>query len=137
MHTHHSYPFFLLLSTICLLTILASASAPATAPAVGGRTVIPNVESNKDVQYLGRFSVIQYNSHLRSNKNATTTHHAKPLSFSRVVEAEQQVVAGIKYYLKVVAKYGKYSTTEKLFDAVVVVKPWLKSKELVSFTPSP
>lgn len=137
MYTHHSYPFFLLLSTISLLTFLASASAPAKPPVVGGRTVIPHVESNKEVQSLGRFSVAQYNSHLHSNKNATVTPHVKPLSFSRVVEAEEQVVSGIKYYLKVVAKYGKYSTTEKLFDAVVVVKPWLKSKELVSFTPSP
>jgi cystatin-C len=97
---------------------------------------LPHVESNKEVLSLGRFSVAQYNSH-RSNKHATTTHHANPLTFSCVGEAEQQVVAGIKYYLKVVAKHGKYSTAEKLFDAVMVVKPWLKSEELVSFTPSP
>ncbi|KAF3323712.1 cysteine proteinase inhibitor 5 [Carex littledalei] len=138
MYMHHHYPFFLLFSTICLLAFLAAASSPAPTPAVGGRTVIPHVESNKEVQSLGRFSVAQYNYRLRNSSNATVTlHHAKPLTFSRVVEAEQQIVSGVKYYLKVVAKDGKHSTAEKMFNAVVVVKPWLKSKELVSFTPSP
>ncbi|XP_078155574.1 PHYTOCYSTATIN 2 [Carex rostrata] len=142
-YTHHYYPFFFFsfLSTICLLAFLTAASSdssPAPTPVVGGRTVIPHVESNKEVQSLGRFSVAQYNNRLRSsNATATLHHHAKPLTFSRVVKAEQQIVSGVKYYLKVVAKEGKYSSTEKLFDAVVVVKAWLKSKELLSFTPSP
>ncbi|KAJ4755996.1 Cysteine proteinase inhibitor [Rhynchospora pubera] len=137
MYLHYSHPFFLLLSTICLLTFVAAAPSPASTPVVGGRTLVPHVESNKEIQSLGRFSVAQYNYHLRNGSNGTATPHARPLAFSRVVEAETQVVSGVKYYLKVIAKDGKYSTNEKLFDAVVVVKPWLKSKELVSFTPSP
>nr|GFC20450.1 cysteine proteinase inhibitor B-like [Tanacetum cinerariifolium] len=55
--------------------------------------------------------------------------------FVKVVEAEKQVVSGMKYYLKVQA-VNKTSGEVKVFEAVVVVKPWLRKKELVKFAPS-
>lgn len=51
-----------------------------------------------------------------------------------MVAAETQVVSGIKYYLKIEAtQHGE----TKVFESVVVVKPWLQSKKLLAFTPSP
>lgn len=51
----------------------------------------------------------------------------------QVVAAETQVVAGIKYYLKIEAR--QHGIT-KVFDSVVVVKPWLQSKQLLNFGPT-
>lgn len=48
----------------------------------------------------------------------------------QVVAAETQVVAGIKYYLKIEAM--QHGIT-KVFDSVVIVKPWLHSKQLLDF----
>ncbi|PON33441.1 Cystatin [Parasponia andersonii] len=103
---------------------------------VGGRTAIKDVKTNKEVQELGRFSVEEYNrSQIRRGRRPGNDAGAGDLRFSQVVEAEKQVVSGIKYYLKVlaVAKTGE----RRIFDSVVVVKPWLHdSKELLGFTPS-
>ncbi|KAG1330859.1 cysteine proteinase inhibitor 5 [Cocos nucifera] len=95
---------------------------------VGGRTEVPHVESNKEVQDLGLFCVEEYNHRLRGGRRAGS----EALTFLRVVAAERQVVSGIKYYLKISARDGR----ERTFDAIVVVKPWLKSRSLLSFTPS-
>lgn len=58
------------------------------------------------------------------------------LRFYQVLEAEKQVVSGMKYYLKIEA-FSKTSGEPKVFEAVVVVKPWLRSKQLLKFAPSP
>ena len=55
--------------------------------------------------------------------------------FVKVVEAEKQVVSGMKYYLTIEA-VNKTSGEVKVFEAVVVVKAWLRKKELVKFAPS-
>lgn len=89
---------------------------------VGGRKEIRDVKSNKEVQDLGKFSVDEF------NKN-----HQTHIAFSEVVKAESQVVAGIKYYLKIEAVEDG---VKKAYDAEVVVKAWLNSKELLSFAPS-
>ncbi|KAJ8648825.1 hypothetical protein MRB53_001848 [Persea americana] len=89
---------------------------------VGGRKEIRDVKSNKEVQDLGKFCVDEF------NKN-----HQTHIAFSEVVKAESQVVAGVKYYLKIEAVEDG---VKKAYDAAVVVKPWLNSKELLSFTPS-
>ncbi|KAI3706254.1 hypothetical protein L6452_23868 [Arctium lappa] len=96
----------------------------------GGRTKIKDVKTNKEVQELGSYSVDEYNRLQRSQKGGSGD-----LKFSKVVEAESQVVSGIKYYLKIeaVSKSG----VSKVFDAEVVVKPWMKSKQLLEFKPSP
>ncbi|KAM0940905.1 putative Cystatin domain-containing protein [Dioscorea sansibarensis] len=117
------------LAHVLLLFAIAftALSAYATAGIVGGRTEIKNVRSNKLVQSLGKFAVEEYDRGLKGS-NAL-------LSFSSVISAESQVVSGTKYYLKIAAKDSHHA--RKLFDAEVVVKPWLKSKELLSFKPTP
>jgi cystatin-C len=60
------------------------------------------------------------------------------LSFTAVASAQEQVVSGKAYYLRVIARdCAAGGGGDRPFDAVVVVREWLRSKELVSFTPSP
>ncbi|KAJ4810083.1 Cysteine proteinase inhibitor [Rhynchospora pubera] len=101
---------------------------------VGGRSEVKDVESNKDVQELGRFAVQEYNCQLQENH----TTKEELLSFSKVVEAQRQVVAGLKYYMRVVTTVSHAEPEghgKRVYDAVVVVKPWLGSRVLVSFEP--
>ncbi|CAN6242119.1 unnamed protein product [Urochloa humidicola] len=121
-------------TSILLLSLLAVATAAAV---VGGRRDIKDVGSNKEVQSLGRFAVDEHNSRLRRNGGVGTSSDPVTvlLSFKAVAAAQVQVVAGKAYYLKVIAR--DRGGGDRPFDAVVVVKAWLKSKELVSFTPSP
>ncbi|KAL3829273.1 hypothetical protein ACJIZ3_018075 [Penstemon smallii] len=98
---------------------------------VGSKTPIENVESNKEVQDLGKYCVQEYNRQMQQKGNG-----GKLLMFSHVVEAATQVVSGTKYYLKISAStHGRGGA--KTFDVVVVVKPWMHSKELLKFEPSP
>lgn len=116
-------PIFALL--ICLLFVLSNGYGGM----VGGRRQIENVKSNKEVQELGRFSVAEYNSRQKASRKMDG---GGELQFLEVVEAQSQVVSGIKYYLKVSAvKNGAHM----LFDSEVVVKPWLRSKQLLNFAP--
>uniref|UniRef100_A0A0D9W3Q7 Cystatin domain-containing protein n=1 Tax=Leersia perrieri TaxID=77586 RepID=A0A0D9W3Q7_9ORYZ len=128
-----STPLLLLLVVAVAVAGEAAESSPSAA-AVGGRTEITDVGSNKAVQSLGKFAVAEHNRRLRLGR------HDDPvpvkLAFGRVVAAQKQVVSGVAYYLKVVAR-DPHAAGERPFDAVVVVKAWVKSKELVSFTPSP
>ncbi|CAN6270561.1 unnamed protein product [Urochloa humidicola] len=121
-------------TSILLLSLLAVATAAAV---VGGRRDIKDVGSNKEVQSLGRFAVDEHNSRLRRNGGVGTSSDpvTVQLSFKAVAAAQVQVVAGKAYYLKVIVQ--DRGGGDRPFDAVVVVKAWLKSKELVSFTPSP
>ncbi|XP_022849348.1 cysteine proteinase inhibitor B-like [Olea europaea var. sylvestris] len=115
---------------LLFLLFLVATQANALRGIVGGRTEVKNVKNNKEVQDLGKYCVEQYNSKQKHSANGR-----KLLTFSQVVEAEKQVVSGIKYYLKIsTAVYG--SGIPKNFDAVVVVKPWVNSKELLNFAPS-
>ncbi|CAN6248181.1 unnamed protein product [Urochloa humidicola] len=125
-------------TSILLLSLLVIATAAADAAAVvGGRRDIKDVGSNKEVQSLGRFAVDEHNSRLRRNGGVGTSSDPVTvlLSFRAVAAAQVQVVAGEAYYLKVIARDRRGG--DRPFDTVVVVKAWLKSKELVSFTPSP
>lgn len=54
------------------------------------------------------------------------------LSFSKVVSAREQVVAGTMYYLRIVVLE---SGTPKLYDCKIWVKPWENFKQLESFVP--
>ncbi|KAL2530145.1 Cysteine proteinase inhibitor 2 [Forsythia ovata] len=122
-----------LLLPLFLLFILAlfSTRAAAIGRMVGGRTKVKDVKTNKEVQDLGKYCVEEYNR----KQQYTARSSRKLLMFSQVVEAEKQVVSGMKYYLKISAT--TYGGVPKVFDAVVVVKPWLDSKELLNFAPSP
>ncbi|KAE8022909.1 hypothetical protein FH972_008670 [Carpinus fangiana] len=97
---------------------------------VGGRTEVKDVKTNEEVQELGRFSVHEYNRSLRHRGNGDG---CRELTFVEVVEAQTQVVSGIKYYLKISATQNGVT---KIFESVVVVKPWVHSKELLNFGPS-
>lgn len=97
---------------------------------VGGRTEIKGVKGNEEVQELGRYCVDEYNSIMMGSNGGDGL-----LSFSEVLEAERQVVAGVKYYLKISAVSAS-TGVPYTFDAELVVKPWLHSKHLLSFAPS-
>lgn len=101
---------------------------------MGGKTEIPDVKTNTEVQELGRFSVEEYNRSLRLwRKPGVHDGAGERLEFREVMEAQRQVVSGIKYYLKISATQNG---EERMFDSVVVVKPWLHSKQLLNFAPS-
>jgi len=57
------------------------------------------------------------------------------VTFEEVVEAQSQVVSGIKYYMKISATQGGDGGDSRIFESVVVVKPWLRSKQLLNFAP--
>ncbi|KAF0916481.1 hypothetical protein E2562_007565 [Oryza meyeriana var. granulata] len=103
---------------------------------VGGRTEVRDVEGDREVQELGRFSVEEHNRRRRDCCGRDVR-----LEFGRVVAAQRQVVSGLKYYLRVVAaeegaaKNGA-GGEPRVFDAVVVVKPWLESRTLLTFAPA-
>ncbi|GMH20260.1 hypothetical protein Nepgr_022101 [Nepenthes gracilis] len=127
---------------ILLIAVISIVSAATEVSAergkVGGWTKIRDVKGNEEIQELGRFSVEQFNkSHQEGRRSHLHGHRGGIrglLEFEEVVAAEKQVVSGIKYYLEVNAKQGGVTKT---FDAVVVVKAWLRSRELLSFAPSP
>ncbi|KAM5569737.1 cysteine proteinase inhibitor B [Rosa sericea] len=97
---------------------------------VGGRRPVEDVKTNKEVQELGRFSVAEYN---RMQRKSLRSNGGGELQFREVVEAQTQVVSGIKYYLKV--STVRNGGPPLLFDSQVVVKPWLRSKRLLNFAP--
>ncbi|XP_022871750.1 cysteine proteinase inhibitor B-like [Olea europaea var. sylvestris] len=122
--------FFLIPLFLLFILALFSTRAATIEGLVGGRTMVKDVKTNKELQDLGKYCVEEYN-----RKQQHTARITKLLTFPQVVEAEKQVVSGIKYYLKISAT--TYSGALKLFDAVVVVKPWVDTKELLNFAPSP
>ncbi|CAN0898591.1 Cysteine proteinase inhibitor 10 [Linum grandiflorum] len=101
---------------------------------VGARREVKDVKSNKEIQDLGRFSVSEFNAKLGDDKQKEQLL----LNFQEVVEAQTQVVSGIKYYLKILAAPLHNSNEKQLYDAAVVVKPWLNrgSLTLLHFRPS-
>ncbi|THU64879.1 hypothetical protein C4D60_Mb01t31130 [Musa balbisiana] len=122
------FPLFFLFYFFCFAAVPTLAAYGGGGRMVGGRTEVRDVESNKEVQDLGRYSVEEYNRHQGP---------AHPLTFARVVGAQRQVVSGIKYYLRVLATEGDGGSAgqQRTYDAVVVVKAWLGSRELISFVP--
>ncbi|CAA0833215.1 Cysteine proteinase inhibitor 2 [Striga hermonthica] len=115
-----------------LILLILPLLASALGRKVGGRRPVENVEANKEVQNLGRYCVRQYNHQQQAKGNGSAS---RLLVFSRVVEAETQVVSGIKYYLKISAAPAHGRTLTQTFEAVVVVRPWLGSKQLLGFKP--
>ena len=123
--------------TVILVFLASFLRTAAYRGQVGGRTEIEDVKTNEEVQELGRFSVEEYNWSLRLKQEeeveVEVEVEVEELEFVEVVEAQEQVVSGIKYYLKIAAtKNG----APRMFDSEVVVKPWLRSKKLLNFAPS-
>lgn len=119
-----------LLVFIVLSMFLVSASGYGRM--VGGRSEVRDVKTNEEVQELGRFSVKEFNMQQRRQGNGGGG--VGELKFYKVVEAQKQVVSGIKYCLKVVAT--TQNGEAQMFDSIVVVQPWLDSKKLLNFEPS-
>ncbi|KAL3604798.1 hypothetical protein D5086_005657 [Populus alba] len=124
----YSAPLFVFL---VLYTLLVSGVSGNGGGMVGGRAKVSDVKTNKEIQELGRFSVKEFNNHRSTYRKGGEVGE---LVFSEVVEAETQVVSGLKYYLKIEAT--TQSEEKLMFDSVLVVKPWLRSKELLAFEPS-
>ncbi|XP_071719756.1 cysteine proteinase inhibitor B-like [Rutidosis leptorrhynchoides] len=119
--------------SVVIFTIVVLISSFVSDAIVGGRTKVDDVDTDKEIQAIGKYSVQEYNR-LRRSGSQEINDDVGELKFLKVVEAEKQVVAGMKYYLKIegVSNDGDV----KVFEAVVVVKPWLRSKQLVKFAPS-
>ncbi|XP_010522275.1 PREDICTED: cysteine proteinase inhibitor 2-like [Tarenaya hassleriana] len=101
---------------------------------VGGRSVVLDVASNKELQELGRYCVEEFNlKEQREHGKSGGEEGFNPLMFGEVVEVQRQVVSGIKYFLRIQATLPDRTT--RMFNSVVVVKPWLQSKELLDFSP--
>ncbi|KAG0476788.1 hypothetical protein HPP92_013629 [Vanilla planifolia] len=125
-----STPFFSLLLATSLLVTGAKCYEIGWGRKVGGWAEIPNAGSNAEVRELARYSVEVYNREIRATGESS-------IDFVRVVSARRQVVSGIKYQIGVAASEvdtGKI----RFFDAVIVVRPWLRKfeRQLLSFTPS-
>ncbi|KAF7032289.1 hypothetical protein CFC21_043481 [Triticum aestivum] len=112
---------------LVVLLVACAASAARTEPGaarqlwsdgrkVGGRTEVTDVEGDREEGCEGG--------------------GGGRLEFARVVSAQRQVVSGIKYYLRVAAAEENGVSDGRVFDAVVVVKPWLQSRALVRFAPA-
>ncbi|KAK0608783.1 hypothetical protein LWI29_035963 [Acer saccharum] len=123
--------FIVSVSVLSLCTVIASVSGYDGK--VGGRTEVEDVKKNKQVQEVGRFSVEEFNRREMRRGGGTNNVYGE-LMFAEVTEAEKQVVSGIKYYMKI--EVGTKSGETKIFDSVVVLKPWLHSKQLLNFSPS-
>nr|WFP52516.1 cystatin [Aristotelia chilensis] len=121
----------LVILSVCLIVSICFCGVEGFGSIVGGRTEVKDVKTNEEVQELGRFSVEEFN---RNQIHRMSSNGGQLLMFSQVIEAQKQVVSGIKYFLKIQAmKNGQ----TRLFDSVVVVKPWIhNSKELLHFAPS-
>ncbi|RAL53034.1 hypothetical protein DM860_016269 [Cuscuta australis] len=121
---------FLVMVSLVAMAALANGQVGG---GVGGRSPIADAKSNKQVQELAKFCVAEYNKGLKEKK-AAAGNGGGPITFSEVVKAEKQVVAGMKYYLRITAKTSGGAT--KTFDAEVFVKPRATEKELITFAPS-
>nr|GLL26137.1 cysteine proteinase inhibitor B-like isoform X1 [Ipomoea trifida] len=78
------------------------------------------------------FCVMEYNKSLQVRKNPQ--NGPKRLSFSEVIKAEKQVVAGVKYYLTI--KAAGSDGQIKTFDAELVINPPESFKKMLAFAPT-
>ncbi|XP_010510121.1 PREDICTED: cysteine proteinase inhibitor 2-like [Camelina sativa] len=128
-----------LLGFLVIAVMTPSANALRKSLVLGGKSDVANVKANREIQELGRYCVEQFNQRDQSEEGKvesiakSDTDMSNPLRFSRVVSAQKQVVAGTKYYLRIEVTQPNGST--RMFDSVVVIQPWLHSKQLLGFTP--
>ncbi|XP_038886316.1 cysteine proteinase inhibitor 4 [Benincasa hispida] len=113
------------MAAVAVALVAAAVVAEGYGGRVGGRMEIKDVKRNEEVQRLGRFSVEEYNHRMGGGGGK--------VKFAAVIAAERQVVSGIKYYLRIL---GIQNGESKIFDSVVIVKPWIGSKRLLDFSPS-
>ncbi|ESQ51786.1 hypothetical protein EUTSA_v10017392mg [Eutrema salsugineum] len=127
-----------LLGFLLIAVVTPSANARQSV-VLGGKSDISNVQTNMEIQELGRYCVEQFNLQEQSEQGnvasiaKTDPAVLNPLKFSRVVSAQKQVVAGTKYYLRI--EVSQPDGTTRMFDSVLVIQPWLHSRKLLGFTP--
>lgn len=97
---------------------------------LGGKHAVEGSQNSMEIEELGRFAIQHHNIQQREKENKG------PLSFSRVVKVEEQVVAGTMYHLTLEAK-DDGDSVPKLYEAKVWVKPWENFKKLQDFKPAP
>ncbi|CAL0303599.1 unnamed protein product [Lupinus luteus] len=114
--------FFFFLALFSFRGSLGDSSEYCDEPMVGGLVDSEGFQNSLEIQDLGRFAVNEHNK----KQNAL-------LEFTRVVKAQEQLVAGTLHYLTIEAiDAGE----KKIYDAQVWVKPWLNFKELTEFEPA-
>ncbi|KAL9992313.1 putative Cystatin domain-containing protein [Helianthus debilis subsp. tardiflorus] len=91
----------------------------ATTPVIGGITEVKDFANSLVIDDLARFAVDE------QNKKQNTL-----LEFGKVLDAKEQVVAGMLYYITLEATYGG---VKKTCEAKVWVKEWENFKELLEF----
>lgn len=117
--------FSVIIAVVAVALVAAGVVVEGYGGKVGGRMEIKDVKRNEEVQRLGRFSVEEYNRMGGSGGGE--------VKFAAVIAAERQVVSGTKYYLRIL---GIQNGERKIFDSVVIVKPWIGSKRLLDFSAS-
>ncbi|GAA0160249.1 hypothetical protein LIER_39007 [Lithospermum erythrorhizon] len=94
----------------------------------GQVTNIPNVQTNPEVQDIGKSSIDQYNTREVPKNPAKNL----PLTFKQVVEASVETVSGFKKYtLKINTAFQ--DGTAVSFDCVSALNPGEKTAALVSW----
>ncbi|KAG2327704.1 hypothetical protein Bca4012_036723 [Brassica carinata] len=125
--------------SLLVFMVIAVVTPSAKSAVLGGKSDVGNVRINMEIQELGRYCVKQFNLQEQSQQSnaasiaRTDANVLSPLKFSRVVSAQKQVVAGIKYYLRI--EVTQPDGRSRMFDSVIVIQPWLFSKKLLEFTP--
>eukprot|EP01018_Ginkgo_biloba_P002168 Gb_36304 [translate_table: standard] len=109
--------FIIFSATLCMCAMAASTFL------AGGIKDVPNFQHDPEIQSLARFAVDEYNK----QQNIL-------LSFSKVVKAQKQVVAGMIYYLTIEAVDGHESHR---YSAKILVVEWRNIKQLQEFKPMP
>ncbi|PON74097.1 Cystatin [Parasponia andersonii] len=89
---------------------------------LGGIREVEGFQNSVEIENLARFAVEEYNK----KENGL-------LEFVKVVNAKEQVVSGTLYYITLEAvDVGDINKT-KVYEAKVLVKPWIGFKELQEF----
>ncbi|XP_020205468.1 cystatin [Cajanus cajan] len=86
---------------------------------MGGISQVEGSQNSDTINSLARFAVDEHNK----KENAV-------LEFVKVVNAKQQVVSGMVYYITLEAKDGE---KKNVYETKVWVKPWLDYKEILEF----
>ncbi|XP_028803930.1 cysteine proteinase inhibitor-like [Neltuma alba] len=87
--------------------------------ALGGVREVEGNQNSLEIDNLARFAVDEHNK----KENAL-------LEFGRVINTKKQVVAGTLYHITLEATDGG---KKNVYEAKVLEKPWLNSKEVQDF----
>lgn len=154
-----------LLGFLVIAVMTPSANASRKSVVLGGKSNVPSVQTNMEIQELGRYTCIHdtstymiYRMYWIRNVMRLCDHRYCVEQFNLQEQSEQGNVASIantavsnplkfsrvvSAQKQVVAGTKYYlrieviqpDGTSRMFDSVVVIQPWLHSKKLLGFTP--